>query len=189
MFTHDFVGNFTLIKTKWPCQTVIRCVVANRPWARYHKADIFYVFASSCSFLLKPEFPWRNQKKRRLITAAYLSSELSDLRLHTCKDMDKSSATWMQKSNLGFRIYSLYAFLKYFSSQNVPSPKKNLKRKEKHFTGRLSSFILPTSALWRCKHSFLSQPVVQTKHLGAALQPLSTNTDPELLRRVPVGQA
>lgn len=101
---------------------MIRCVVANLLSVSYHKADIFHVFASICFFLLKPEFPLRNKKKRRLITAAYLSSELCDLLLHICKDMDKSSTAQMKKSDLGFRIFSLHAFLKYFSSQNVPSP-------------------------------------------------------------------
>lgn len=58
-----FVGNFALIKTNWPCQTVIQCVVANLLSVRYH----FHVFASICSSLLKPEFPLRNKKKWRLI--------------------------------------------------------------------------------------------------------------------------
>lgn len=107
MVKHDFVGNFTLIKTNRPCQTVIRRVVANLLSARYHKADIFYVFASIFSHLLKPEFPLWNKKKWRLITAAYLSSELSDVLLHICKDMDKSSATQMKKPDLGF-IYLGY---------------------------------------------------------------------------------
>lgn len=203
MFAHDFVGNFTLIKTNWPCQTVIQFVVANLLSMRYHKADIFYAFAS-ISFLLKPEFPLQNKKKRRLITAAYLSSELHDLLLHIYKDMDKSSAARVKKSDSSFQIFSLHVFLKYFFSQNVSSPvchythiitwcKRNVlkKKKQKNYCAAFFYF----TSIHRMKMQtqiFIFESTCKSNlgwDMGAALQPLKTTPEPELLRWASLGQA
>lgn len=189
--THDFVGNFTLIKTSWTCH-------------------VYYSSTTVCSSLPKPVFPFCGQKKRRLMTAVCLSSELCDLLPHIWKDMDKSSAAQMKKDGFGslFHIYLastlfyyiyIYIYI-YFFPQNFPSLASHHTHiitwcepfllKKKKSTALLPSAILPVFTLWslRHKYSFLSEPVVHTEHRGAALQPLGTTTDPELLQWAPLGQ-
>lgn len=154
----------------------------------------------------EPVFPFCGQKKRRLMTAVCLSSELCDLLPHICKDMDKSSAAQMKKDGFGslFHIYlasTLFYYIYvhiyiYLFPQNFPSLVSchthiiTWCKRNPFSIALLSSAILPVFTLWSLRHtySFLSEPADHTEHRGAALQPLGTTTDPELLQWAPLGQ-
>lgn len=86
-------------------------------WKKQHKADIKFLgkFVHFLLKLLVLIFSFRGKKwKGGLIIAESLSSELCDLPLHICKDVDKGNAAQKIKAAFGLLIFSHYDVLKYF---------------------------------------------------------------------------
>lgn len=86
-------------------------------WKKQHKTDIKFLrkFVHFLLKLLVLIFSFRGKKwKGGLIIAESLSSELCDLPLHICKDVDKGNAAQKIKAAFGLLIFSHYDVLKYF---------------------------------------------------------------------------
>lgn len=131
-------------------------------------------------------FTFWYKMKGRLIIAESLSSQLRDLLLHICKNVDKSSAVQKIKLVFGLLLLNHYDVLLLYFPHHHPSHPLYYEMEGTHS-------LKPSSAACFCYfnhiHSLQAftqififrQAVLHMQHRGAALQPLSTTADPELL--------